>query len=402
MEMDFTRVNEKLKTLLFGITPSPERLAWEEPLRAELFRKIVYGCAALLVIQSVILFFERIEFRAFIWTTLEPAGFILVSIWCVRNRKTRVGTLFLLIGLSHAAAFTQMQYRGIVLLGAPLVLTILVAGLLVGAYFVRVWTIICSGIILLVLGIRGDDFSSQWETIVGWCVIYLIAAYLVELFSRYLERLLEVSRMAEEKQRNAIVAERTRFARDIHDTLAQGFTGIMMQLNAAEKGLSQASEATLNHLEKARELARQSLEEARRSVAALRTSSLAHGNLLDAIEYAGRQITADSGIVLVTKLEGTPYALSEQRETHLLRIAQEAMTNAVRHSGANRILLGLSYQAGFVELDIQDNGRGIIEGDSSGFGVKGMKERAKELNGQLSILNIQDGGTQVLVRIPNV
>lgn len=400
--MDYTLLSRKLKVLLFGKTPSVERLAWEEPLRKELFRKIFYVCAFLLVGQSIFLLFAGIEFSSFIWTTIEPAGLILLAAWCARKGKIQAAIVLLMIGISHATAFTQIQYRNSVLLAAPLVLTILVSGMLVGAFFVRIWTIICCAIVLFVLGIVGGDFVGQWKTIVGWCAIYLVTAYLVELFSRHLEQQLEASRTAEEKQRSAIVAERTRFARDIHDTLAQGFTGIMMQLNAAEKGLSEATENTWNHLKKARELARQSLEEARRSVAALRAGALARGDLLDAIEYAGRQITVDSGIMLETKLDGMPYALSEQQEAHLLRIAQEAMTNAVRHSGANRIILRLSYQVDLIELDIQDNGQGIIEGNSSGFGIEGMKERAKELSGQLSILNIQGGGTQVLVRIPNV
>src|SRR5207244_3194160 len=96
------------------------------------------------------------------------------------------------------------------------------------------------------------------------------------------------SRVAEEQQRSAIVAERTRFARDLHDTLAQGLTGIMMQLNAAEQRLQDNAQNAGTHIEKARRLASESLEEAQRSVSALRNAALANGTLLSAIEQIAR------------------------------------------------------------------------------------------------------------------
>jgi signal transduction histidine kinase len=234
-----------------------------------------------------------------------------------------------------------------------------------------------------------------------WGLLHLTAGWLVGMFSWHVERLNLAARTAEEQQREAIVAERTRFARDIHDTLAQGFTGIMMQLNAAEQRLQADSADARAHIKKARQLASESLEEARRSVSALRAGALSNGSLLDAIEQIGRKLTSDSGVQLDTRLEGQPYALPEQCEANLLRIAQEALTNAVRHSGTERIGIRLAYQTGAVVLEVGDSGRGMSGQEPSGFGVDGMRERARQIGGEIKILSDPGRGTRVVVTIPN-
>jgi len=214
------------------------------------------------------------------------------------------------------------------------------------------------------------------------------------------ERLNLATRAAEEQQRNAIVPERTRFARDIHDTLAQGFTGIMMQLNAAGQRLEGDATDARAHIEKARELATASLEEARRSVSALRIDPLS-GSLLGAIEQIGRKLTSDSGVRLDTELEGQPYALPDQCEANLLRIAQEALTNAVRHSGTERLGIRLAYRTGSVVLEIGDRGRGMSGVEPAGFGVDGMRERTRQIGGEIQILSGPGRGTRIIVTVPN-
>jgi signal transduction histidine kinase len=278
--------------------------------------------------------------------------------------------------------------------GGELVLTILLSGLLMGKSYVRLWTTIC-----IVLQFAAP--ASSWRVTAVWDLVYVASGWLVTQFSWHLERLNLAARAAEEQQRNAIVAERTRFARDIHDTLAQGFTGIMMQLNAAEQRLQGDSADARAHIEKARQLATESLEEARRSVSALRADTHSNGTLLDAMEQIGRKLTSDSGVQLDTKLEGQPYALPEQCEANLLRIAQEAMTNAVRHSGAKRIAVGLAYRTGSVVLEVGDSGRGMSGVEPSGFGVDGMRERARHMNGELQILSDPGRGTRIVVTVPN-
>ena len=273
-------------------------------------------------------------------------------------------------------------------------LTILLAGFLAGKTFVRTWTVAC---VLM----QFTAVNNSWRANALWGVLHITVGWLVTLFSWHVERLNLASRAAEEQQRNAIVAERTRFARDIHDTLAQGFTGIMMQLNAAEQRLQGTQPEARAHIEKARELANASLEEARRSVSALRADALSNGTLLDAMEQIGRKLTSDSGVQLDTKLEGQPYALPEQCEANLLRIAQEALTNAVRHSGTERIGIRLAYRTGSVVLEVGDSGRGMSGVEPSGFGVDGMRERARQIGGEIQILSDPGRGTRIVVTVPN-
>ena len=156
----------------------------------------------------------------------------------------------LLVSVVFGTMFTPpiSQSRGFI------ILTILLAGLVVGEFFVGVWTFVCT-----VAFPMAASTSTSWQENAGWSAVYIAAGWLVILFSRHLERLLEANLVAEEQQRGAIVEERTRFAREIHDTLAQGFTGVMMQLNAAEQRLHDNSDAR-EHIEKARELARTSLD----------------------------------------------------------------------------------------------------------------------------------------------
>jgi signal transduction histidine kinase len=232
-------------------------------------------------------------------------------------------------------------------------------------------------------------------------VVYLTAGWLVTLFAKHLESLFEANRVAEESQRSAIVSERTRFARDIHDTLAQGLTGIMMQLNAAEQRLGGTPEDARSYIEKARQLATESLEEARRSVSALRAGALGDGTLLDAIAQIGNKLTSDSHVKLETRLEGQPYSLPEASENNLLRIAQEALTNAVRHAHASSIYVFLAYRTGSVLLEIGDTGQGMSGGEPSGFGVDGMRQRASQIGGEIKILSDPGRGTRIMVTVPN-
>ncbi|MGK5557315.1 sensor histidine kinase [Actinomadura kijaniata] len=177
--------------------------------------------------------------------------------------------------------------------------------------------------------------------------------------------------------------ERRRLAAEIHDTLAQGLTGIITQLQAAEES---------EHVRRAIDLARASLREARRSVQDLAPTHLEHDTLPAALE----KITDGRALLTVT---GTVEPLHDEIEAALLRIAQEALANAVRHARADRIGVTLSYMDDEVTLDIRDDGRGFTR-PTGGFGLTAMRERAARVAGTLEIESGPGRGTAVSARVP--
>jgi len=376
----------------------------EAPLRNELYTRILIFAIGLLALQFGLLWWGGIREwghspLGFRFLTAFPAGFLLVTALARKGLRPLAfagvfGAIAMILTLPVAPTALPNPIYEYPQYGGALVLTIILSGLLLGKSYVRLWTITC-----VILQFAAP--ASSWRVNALWGLLHITAGWLVTLYSSHLQRLFEVSLTAEEQQRTAIVAERTRFARDIHDTLAQGFTGIMMQLNAAEQRLKEDSAAARVYIEKARQLASESLEEARRSVSALRIDTLASGSLLGAIEQIGRKLTSDSGVRLDSKLEGQPYALAEQCEANLLRIAQEALTNAVRHSGTERISILLAYRTGSVMLEIRDSGRGMSGVEPSGFGVDGMRERARQIGGETQILSDPGRGTRIVVTVPN-
>jgi signal transduction histidine kinase len=368
----------------------------EAPLRHELFSRILIFAIVALALQVGLLWWAGIRElgQNFEFGSLIFSGALLLAAVLTRRRfppfalVALFGAIVSTVMLPIAMAKGRYEYPEF---SGALMLTILLSGLLMGKSYVRLWTTLC-------IMFQFASPASSWRTDALWDLLYVAAGWLVTQYSWHLERLNLAARAAEEQQRDAIVAERTRFARDIHDTLAQGFTGIMMQLNAAEQRLPRDSADARAHIDKARELAAASLDEARRSVAALRIAS---GSLLDAIEQTARKLTSDSGVQLDTQLEGQPYALPEQCEASLLRIAQEALTNAVRHSGTERIHILLAYRTGSVMLEIRDSGRGMSGTEPSGFGVDGMRERARQIGGEIQILSDPGRGTRIVVTVPN-
>lgn len=377
---------------------SPARREREEPLRAELLRTILTASFIAVLILGIFEIIYRVHTERFwFWfalSTLDPGLFLGFAAWAVRRKQITLSATLVIVGLSHLAAFTGVEFG---MTGALLALTILVCGLLIGEYYVYTWTLICCAI---AAWSNIPWTNRNWNVVGLWCAFYFATAWLVNLFSRHLERLFEASRVAEEQQREAIVAERVRFAREIHDSLAQGFTGIVIQLNAAEQRLLPDPEQARAHIDKARDLARQSLDEARRSVNALRSGLLTAGNLLGAMEQIGTQLTAGSGIRFEAHLEGQPYALSDDIEAHLLRIGQEALTNAVRHARPRQIDISLRYEPSTVALEIKDDGCGL-ESSGDGFGLKNMAERAGQLGGELRIVTQRGDGTRIMATVPS-
>ncbi|MBM0744376.1 PAS domain S-box protein [Phormidium sp. CLA17] len=201
----------------------------------------------------------------------------------------------------------------------------------------------------------------------------------------------------------SILEERNRMAREIHDTLAQAFTGILAQVGAANQVLTDDLEAAQAHLDLIKELARTGLTEARRSVVALRPQLLEEGSLQSALHRLIAQIrTAALDTTLYYEIEGTVYALPTEVESNLLRIGQEALTNAIRHANADEIRVELVYDRDQVCLRVRDNGQGFGVGSmpsSEGFGLLGMSERAERIGAQLTIRSQPRQGTEIIVTV---
>jgi signal transduction histidine kinase/ligand-binding sensor domain-containing protein len=202
-----------------------------------------------------------------------------------------------------------------------------------------------------------------------------------------------------------VLGERARLAREIHDTLAQGFVGISSQLDAVAMCLLTDPGAARRYLELARKMARHSLTEARRSVMDLRASALEGQDLAAALHSGMRVWTAGSGVDVQVDITGQQNALPQEMEQHLLRIAQEAVNNALKHASASKIAIRLHMEARKLYLRIIDNGRGFEERDmfSSGgghFGLMGMRERAERLGGELRLETQPGSGTKVEVTAP--
>lgn len=208
---------------------------------------------------------------------------------------------------------------------------------------------------------------------------------------------------AEAREHQVVVEERTRIAREIHDTLAQGFTGIVIQLEAAEDVLVEEPQTARLHMLRARTLARESLAEARRSVWALRPLALGADDLAYAFLHLVHELGDGSGTQIEFTLQGVLRPLSQDIEHHLLRIGQEALANALRHANSAEIHVTLTCHADCIELTVEDRGEGFDAHSSAhrpGLGLRGMQERAAVLGGRLTITSTLGEGTRVEAVVP--
>ncbi|MFN6498647.1 MAG: AAA family ATPase [Nostoc sp. DedQUE01] len=200
----------------------------------------------------------------------------------------------------------------------------------------------------------------------------------------------------------SILEERNRMAREIHDTLAQAFTGILVHTGTVSRLVATNPQAIQPHINTVRDLARTGLTEARRSVAALRPQSLEDGNLWTALQRFVATMQSSTETSLICDIIGTPYTLPPETENNLLRIAQEAFTNSIRYANAKEIRIELIYEATQFCLRIRDNGQGFEANHTilnRGFGLLGITERAERIGAQLSIESRLGEGTETLVSV---
>ncbi|MFB7371870.1 sensor histidine kinase [Streptomyces sp. NPDC056222] len=237
-------------------------------------------------------------------------------------------------------------------------------------------------------------------TVLGYQALYRES----ERRRRMVEELIETrAELAAAERHAGTLAERERLAREIHDTLAQGLSSIQLLLRAAERTLPEGSPAA-GHIERARRAAQDNLAEARRFVRALSPPDLEHGSLAAALE---RLCEPSPEVPLRARftLSGTPAELPTPYEVALLRIAQSALANTVRHASAARAEITLSFMDASVTLDVVDDGKGfdpalLTASPEGGFGLPAMRSRAESLGGTFTVESAPGQGTAVAVSLP--
>ncbi|MCB8927603.1 MAG: sensor histidine kinase [Ardenticatenaceae bacterium] len=216
-------------------------------------------------------------------------------------------------------------------------------------------------------------------------------------------------RLVAQAKETAVLRERQRLAREIHDTLAQGFTSIVMHLEAAEQALPTDQATTERHLDQARTTARDSLAQARRVVDDLRPELLESTPFDQAINRVVEQWAAHSGVTAEFRVTGEIQPLHPQVEVTLLRSSQEALANIRKHAQANTACVTLSYLGDTVILDVEDDGVGLAQQKtapdgltSGGFGLVAMQERVTQLGGELFVESEPGEGTTLSISLPIV
>jgi signal transduction histidine kinase/ligand-binding sensor domain-containing protein len=256
------------------------------------------------------------------------------------------------------------------------------------------------------------DFSiapAYWQT--TWFRAACVVACVALLWTLYRLRLRQI-RQAFNARMEERVGERTRLARDLHDTLLQSFQGLLLRFQTAYELYQTRPAEGKKVLESAIDQTAQAITEGRNAVQGLRASTVERNDLAKAITTLGKEIAAvasgRAGVELRVEVEGTPRTLHPIVRDEIYRIASEALRNAFRHSEAKEIEVELRYDERQLRLRIRDDGRGIdptflgAEGREGHFGLHGMHERAKLMGGELTVWTAPDSGTEIELSVPAV
>jgi signal transduction histidine kinase len=244
------------------------------------------------------------------------------------------------------------------------------------------------------LEVRVQPYFYQRPVFVVLCVLGTAA------FGWWLLRL----RLQQLEARSAVLDERNRMAREIHDHLAQGFTGVLLQLEAAEAKLNHMQgdpTPILTRLNHARNLAAVSLQEARRSVMTLRPRKPEGADLLGGLRSLADRMLAGTDIQVELEQVGEPRPLRNRLEEELLRMAQEMLTNALRHGRARWVRVVLQFERNQVRLSIEDDGHGFDpSAQAAGYGMRSIRESIKQLRGHLEVDSSQGLGSRITITLP--
>lgn len=243
-------------------------------------------------------------------------------------------------------------------------------------------------------------------------VLILLSAWTGRIIDQSAERSVLITELqatraelAAAERATGTLEERQRLAREIHDTLAQGFTSVVMHLEAADAALRVDPDRARHHVGEARRVARDSLTESRRFLAALRPEALRSSSLLETLQRVVADWSRETATPARFMIVGSPFEVGSEADVALLRAAQEALANVRKHASANDVAVTLSYLEDRVSLDIQDDGFGFNPDlapttASGGFGLIGMRERAMRIGGWVAVESSPGRGTTIAVAIP--
>jgi signal transduction histidine kinase len=238
---------------------------------------------------------------------------------------------------------------------------------------------------------------------IALAVVILLALVIVSISARRQIAQREGARKLAEVEFAAMLAERNRLARELHDTIAQELNAVSMQMELAKNSAKTGTiDDVMPHLATAHGIVRDCLAETRESIWDMRSHILEKTDLLGALRSVAEQMSAGRGCTINAQVHGKSRRLAPMIENNLLRIGQEAVSNALKHAQARLIDLEISFEASRVWLIVRDDGRGFnpdAKRADGHFGLRGMKERVEQMNGELSIRRAESGGTCVEVTV---
>jgi signal transduction histidine kinase len=233
--------------------------------------------------------------------------------------------------------------------------------------------------------------------------ISVLAATIIAWLARQRLHTQALRRQMAEAEFSAMLTERNRIAREIHDTLAQGLGAISMHLEMVKDQLKPVPDKVAKHLDIAHQTARQSLAEARESIWNMRSQVLENGDLATALQAILHSLTDGTPIVGEFTVIGDARRLLPAVENNLLRIGQETFTNALKHAHAKQVSATLTFGDQQVTLKVCDNGCGFdptLVATESHFGLRGLRERTAQMGGNLEIRSSPGAGTEISIQIP--
>jgi signal transduction histidine kinase len=257
------------------------------------------------------------------------------------------------------------------------------------------------------LAVMQDPTAFPWMLAFVRAAAFLVIGVSFKLLRLQMDDLARLqANLASAERKAGVLEERQRLAREIHDTLAQGFASIIVHLEQTDQISQLEHSAAKGHIDLARSVAREGLEESRRMMAALRPEVLEQRGLPEALGRVCQEWSRRTGIDSKLSVTGTAEPLHPEIELTILRGVQEGLTNVARHSGAHTTAVTLSYMEDLIVLDVQDDGKGFVPTEGgptdgrSGYGLHGMRERVEGLQGSLSVESVLGEGTTISITLP--